>query len=49
MNKVGEKPVKKIEKEYVKGKYCSNCKAYEFHQWLKGNNYKITKEVSNGC
>ena len=31
------------EKEFIKDEVCENCKAYEFHQWLKENGYKIVK------
>ena len=26
------------------GIYCQKCEAYKFHQWLKDNGYKISKE-----
>ena len=30
----------------TKDEHCNYCKAYEFHQWLKENGYKIM-EVNN--
>jgi hypothetical protein len=33
-----------LDSKGVAKKYChEKCKAYEFHQWLKDNGYKIVK------
>ena len=45
LKNVDSRPKSIIESEikYIKDEYCQHCKAYQFHQWLKENGYKIMK------